>query len=108
MIPGWKTKMQSDYLEYLRAHPGATPTDVASRFAITECRAIYWLTDLARDGRVRILAVEAVENGETPCAPESANACQRKEFCPVNPWMGHSTAAGQSGHGSGRWAPESR
>ncbi|HSD51800.1 MAG TPA: hypothetical protein VLG48_10370 [Candidatus Methylomirabilis sp.] len=44
---------------------------------------MYWLTDLAREGRVRILGVELVEQGGTPCDAATAMACQRKDFCPA-------------------------
>jgi hypothetical protein len=90
MIPGWKEEIHREYLEFLRENPKAAPADFASRFGIPERCAIYWLSDLARDGRIRILAVAAVENRGTPRASESADVCQREEFCPVNSQAGRS------------------
>ncbi len=83
MIPGWKEDIQSEYLEFVRKNRRVTPADLASHFNMSECCAVYWLTDLARDGRVRILSFELVEDGQTPCGPEIALTCQRKAFCPV-------------------------
>ena len=57
MIPGWKEELESEYLEYLRKHQRLTPADFAARFDVSECCAVYWLTVLARQGRVRISAV---------------------------------------------------
>jgi len=64
MIPGWKEEIEGEYLEFLRECRKATPADVAARLGVSECCAIYWLTDLARAGRIRILAVEPVEAGQ--------------------------------------------
>ena len=86
MIPGWKEEIEGEYLTFLRELPKATPADVAARFGVSECCAVYWLTDMAREGKLRILAFEFVEAGETPCDPRSAKSCQRKAFCPVNQW----------------------
>ena len=68
MIPGWREEVVGDYVEVLKSQGKVTPAMVAARLGISECCAVYWLTDLARDGRVRILAVELVEHGGTPCA----------------------------------------
>lgn len=67
MIPGWKEEIQAEYLQFLRENKRTTPADVAARFEVSECCAIYWLTELAREGRVRIPSVEFLEEGETPC-----------------------------------------
>ena len=84
MIPGWKEELEGEYLDFLRECRKATPADFAARFGVSECCVIYWLTDLAREGRIRILAFEPVEKGETPCAPETARTCQRVAFCPAS------------------------
>jgi hypothetical protein len=63
LIPGWKDDIVSAYLGILRQHPGATPVEVAAHLGVSEGCAIYWLTDLARDGRIRIGSVELVEDG---------------------------------------------
>ena len=83
MIPGWREEVVGDYVEVLKSYGKVTPAQVAARLGISECCAVYWLTDLARDGRVRILGVELVEQGGTPCDAETALACQRKAFCPA-------------------------
>ena len=83
MIPGWREEIVGDYVEVLKSQGKVTPAMVAARLGISECCAVYWLTDLARDGRVRILGVELVEQGGTPCDAETALACQRKAFCPA-------------------------
>jgi hypothetical protein len=83
MIPGWKDEIEGEYVAFLKTRGKATPGEVASRLGISECCAVYWLTDLAREGRVRILGVELVEQGGTPCDAETALACQRKSFCPA-------------------------
>ena len=69
MIPGWREEVVGDYVEVLKSHGKVTPAQVAARLGISECCAVYWLTDLARDGRVRILAVELVEHGGPPAMP---------------------------------------
>ncbi len=83
MIPGWKEEIEGEYLQILRESPTASPRDFASRLGVSECCAIYWLTQLARDGRVRIRAVEVVEKGEVPCDQQTFVTCQRKDSCPV-------------------------
>ena len=64
MIPGWKEEIEGEYMAFLRECRKATPADVAARVGVSECCAIYWLTNLAREGCVRILAVELVEDGQ--------------------------------------------
>ncbi len=83
MIPGWKEEIEGEYLWLLRECPRAAPADLALRLGVSECCATYWLTQLARDGRVRILAVEMVESGDTPCELQTFLKCQRKASCPV-------------------------
>jgi hypothetical protein len=64
MIPGWKEELEAEYLEVLREGGRATPADLALRLGVSENSAVHWLTQLARDGRVRILGVEAIADGE--------------------------------------------
>jgi len=84
MIPGWKEELEGEYLKFLQECRNAAPADFAARFGVSECCVIYWLTDLARNGRIRIRAFELVEKGETPCAPQTALTCQRVAFCPAS------------------------
>jgi hypothetical protein len=83
MIPGWKEEIEGEYLEFLRKPRKLTPADFASRFDVSECCAVYWLTELARKGKVRITSVEFLEEGETPCGLLNSLSCRRKPFCPV-------------------------
>lgn len=83
MIPGWKEEIQSEYLDFIRKHHTVTPRELAVHFNMPVCCAVYWLTDLARDGRIRMLAIEAVEATEVPCDPDLAPTCKRKPSCPV-------------------------
>lgn len=66
MIPGWKDEIEGEYLQILRESPGASPGDIATRLGVSECSAVYWLTQLARDGRVRIRSIELVQDGKVP------------------------------------------
>ncbi len=70
MIPGWKEEIEGEYLQILRESPGASPSDIATRLGVSEGIAVYWLTQLARDGRVRIHAIELVQDGEVPSIGE--------------------------------------
>jgi hypothetical protein len=83
MIPGWKEEIEGEYLEFLRKHQELTPREVAARFSTSEGCATYWLTELAREGKVQILAVMLVEDGETPWDSETSVTCQGKAFCPA-------------------------
>jgi hypothetical protein len=83
MIPGWKDEIQREYLEFLRMHRRVSPPELAAHLNISECCVVFWLTDMAREGKIRILAVEAVEEGTLPCDPQAALTCQRKPFCPI-------------------------
>jgi hypothetical protein len=83
MIPGWKEEIEGEYLQILREFPNALPRDFAARLGVSECCAVYWLTQLARDGRVRIRLVEMVEEGEAPCDLQTYQTCQRKASCPA-------------------------
>lgn len=65
MIPGWKEEIEAEYLQVLMQEGRATPAGVAARLGVSESWVVFWLTALARDGRVRILAVEAIADGET-------------------------------------------
>ena len=66
MIPGWKDEIEGEYLQILREFPGASPSDIATRLGVSEGSAVYWLTQLARDGRVRIRAIELAQDGKVP------------------------------------------
>ena len=83
MIPGWKEEIVGEYLEFLRESGKATPADVAARLGVSECCAIYWLTDLARNGRVRIVAFESVEEDGASPDRRSPLICQRQASCPI-------------------------
>ncbi len=83
MIPGWKEEIEGEYLEYLGKHQKLTPADFAGRFDVSECCAVYWLTEMARKGKVRITSIEFLEEGETPCGLLNSLSCRRKAFCPV-------------------------
>jgi len=83
MIPGWKDEMEGEYLQCLREAGKASPREIAVRLGISECCAVYWLTEMAREGRLRILGVELVEEGRPPCADASLATCQRKATCPA-------------------------
>ena len=65
MIPGWKEEIETEYLGFLMEQRRATPAEVAARLGVSEGWAVYWLTELAREGRVRILGVEPVGDRET-------------------------------------------
>ncbi len=88
MIPGWKDEMEEEYLRFLGEAGAASPREFATRLGISECCAVYWLTEMAREGRVRILGVELVKTGESPCEAASFLACQRKASCPARPTTG--------------------
>ncbi len=83
MIPGWKDEMEEEYLRFLGEAGAASPREFATRLGISECCAVYWLTEMAREGRVRILGVELVKQGEPPCEAVSFLTCERKASCPV-------------------------
>jgi hypothetical protein len=74
MIPGWKEEFEEEYLQILRQIPKASPGDCAVRLAVSEGSAIYWLTELAKEGKVRILAVELVKEGEATMARPGATS----------------------------------
>ncbi len=83
MIPGWEAETKGPYLDVLQALGHATPRELAKWLGVSECCAVYWLTELARQGRIRITGIEWVEEGSVPCAPESAQTCQRRATCPA-------------------------
>jgi hypothetical protein len=83
MIPGWEAETTGAYLRVLQTMNQATPRELATRLGVSECCAVYWLGELARQGRIRITGVEIVGEGSLPCAPESAQTCQRKATCPA-------------------------
>jgi hypothetical protein len=83
MIPGWKDELQKEYLDFLRKQGTVSPSEMAAHLNISECCAVFWLTDMARSGKVRIRAVELVEKGDFPCDPQTALTCQRKALCPA-------------------------
>lgn len=84
MITGWKEEIEGEYLDFLRQFRRARPADFAAHFGVSECCVIYWLTDLAREGRIKILAFELVEEGGVPCDPSSQLTCKREGFCPAS------------------------
>lgn len=90
MIPGWKEDILSAYLGILRQHPGATPAEVAAHLGVSEDCAIYWLTDLARDGRIRIGAMELVENGAPLAEQEGPSRGQGMRL--LGRWMNRASA----------------
>ena len=85
MIPGWRAEFEEEYLKILREIPKASPGDFALRLDVSECCAIYWLAELAKEGKIRILAVELVKDDEFPCEPQSFLTCDRKATCPALP-----------------------
>jgi hypothetical protein len=86
MIPGWEEETKGDYLKLLQELGKATPRDFSARMGVSECCVVYWLTELARQGRIRITGVEGLQEGEVPCATESFLGCQRKATCPAGPF----------------------
>ncbi len=83
MIPGWEADIKGEYLALLEECRHASPREVARRLGVSECCAVYWLTELARQGRIRITQFEIVAEGNLPCAAESALTCQRAATCPA-------------------------
>jgi len=83
MISGWKEEIQRDYLNFLRGHPKATPCELAMHLNLSEGCAIYWLTDLAREGKVRITGLELVEEDTASFEPQTALTPQRAAVFPV-------------------------
>ena len=79
MIPGWKDELQQDYLDFLRTHRTASPAEVAAHLNISESSAVFWLTDLAREGKVRLRAVELVEEAGLAGKSQTALARRRKD-----------------------------
>ena len=66
MIPGWKEEIEREYLQILRESTDASPSEIATRLGVSECSAVYWLTQLVRDGQVRIRSIELVQDGKIP------------------------------------------
>jgi predicted ArsR family transcriptional regulator len=88
MIPGWDDEIEKEYLEVLMRERRATPADVAARLGVSESWAVFWLTRLARDGRVRILAVESIEDGEAQMDRQPAARPKRQAPPPVRDLAG--------------------
>ncbi len=63
MIQGWKREVEGEYVKLMRRQPRLSPQEVAESLGISESSAVYWLTELAREGRVRIVTVELVNDG---------------------------------------------
>ncbi len=57
MIAGWKEQMEREYLRVLRDRGAVTPHDVARQLGVSESSAVFWLTELAREGQVRITGI---------------------------------------------------
>ena len=83
MIPGWDDEIEKEYLEVLMQERRATPADVAARLGVSESWAVLWLTRLARDGRVRILEVEVVEQEESWLEGQPSQRPRSKAARPV-------------------------
>ncbi len=64
MIPGWKNQMKQDYLRALRDRRSATPHDVAAQLGVSDRTAVFWLTELARDGQIRITGIETTTTSD--------------------------------------------
>ncbi len=58
MIPGWKKQIEREYLHVLRERGSVAPYEVAKRLGVSEKSAVLWLTELAREGKVRITGIE--------------------------------------------------
>ena len=84
MIPGWKEEIEGEYLEFLRQFRKASPADFVAHLGVSECCVIYWLTGMAREGRIRILAFEPVEKGGVPCDQATQSTSQRVAFYPTS------------------------
>ncbi len=97
MIAGGMDEIAEEYVTVLRALGAATPHQVASRLGVSECCAVYWLAELARQGWLRMAVVEAVAPDETPCAPESLRGCPRKPTCPAVIMQGTDAAGRATG-----------
>jgi hypothetical protein len=84
MIPGWKEDIGGPFLDFVRQNRNATPSEVAARFKISESSAVYWLTDLIRDGRLRFTGLEVVEDEaeEARQDPVPSPRSQRRPLAP--------------------------
>ncbi len=58
MIPGWKNQIKEEYLRALRDRRALNPHDVADQLGVSDRTAVFWLTELARDGQIRIVGIE--------------------------------------------------
>ncbi len=58
MIPGWKNQMTQEYLRAMRDRRSISPHDVAAQLGVSDRTAVFWLTELARDGQLRITGIE--------------------------------------------------
>ncbi len=83
MISGWKEEIQRDYLTFLQGHPKATPSELATHLNRSEGCTIYCLTDLAREGKLRITGVELVEEDTASFEPQTVLTPQRAAVFPV-------------------------
>jgi hypothetical protein len=93
MILSGEKDIEGKYLRILQELGSAVPRDLARRLGVSECCAVHWLTELARQGRLRITEVEAATEGVVPCATASAVSRQRRATCsagtvsPDEPWF---------------------
>ena len=63
--------MEREYLNVLRSRGSATPNELATALGVSEGCAVFWLTELAREGLVRITGIEAATpSSEDEHAPE--------------------------------------
>ena len=65
-MPGWDTETKGQLLEAVQAMGPASPRDIAVRLRMSERSAVYWLTELVRDGQVRITGIEIPPGEDGP------------------------------------------
>ena len=54
MLKGWVEEIESEVLEYLRAHQTTSLPNLASALRISEALALSYISILAREGKVFI------------------------------------------------------
>ena len=54
MLKGWVEEIESEVLRYLRGHQPASLPDLASALRISEALALFYISMLAREGKVSI------------------------------------------------------
>ncbi len=58
MIPGWQAEIKQEYLRVVQTLGSGAPSAVAAQLGVSEPTAVFWLTELAREGSLRIVGVE--------------------------------------------------